>query len=104
MPLTISSNDLQKVPVTMNPQTASGGTGSYTNQTWTVQSGDATLDIAADGNSAFCISGTAGVTSTIQVSIINDIGNTISDTITYSVVANTTVVSLNLSAGAPVAK
>lgn len=61
MALNITINDEQKVNVTLNPVDAEGKAAALVGvPVWTVTSGDATLDIAADGLSAFIISGAIG--------------------------------------------
>ncbi len=104
MSLLITSTDLQKVKVTINATAADGASAIVTNQTWTVTSGDATLDVSADGNSAFVISGVPGVTSTITVAGTADDSTILTEDITYSVTASTTATVLNLTAEAPVSK
>lgn len=105
--LELSITNEQKVQVTLTPVTATGKPAPVDGvPTWVVASGDATVDVAADGLSAFLISGDNPGQSSIVVSADADLGagvETISDSITLTV-EGAKAISLGLTASAPVAK
>lgn len=79
-----------KILVTLNPVTASGNPATLDGApVWAVESGDATIEVAEGGLSAFLISGTVG-NSVISVTADVDLGEgvkTITDTIDLAVVS-----------------
>lgn len=107
MPLTIAITNEQKIQVSLNPVTAAGNPATIDTQdgipTWTVTSGDATAEAAADGMSAWIISGSVGV-STVEVTADADLDatevRTLADTIAVNVVA-AEAAGLGLGAGEP---
>ena len=87
----ITITNEQKVQVTLQPVTAAGNPATLDGApVWTVTEGDATLEVAEDGLSAFLVSGAADVNSTITVAADADLGEgvvALTDTITLAVVA-----------------
>lgn len=74
MPLTLAITNEQKIKVTLTPTTASGNPATLDGvPTWTVTSGDATVEPAEDGMSAYLVSGSVGA-SNIEVSADADLG------------------------------
>lgn len=73
MQITITNEE--KVLVTLAPTTAAGNPATLDGiPTWEVTSGDATLEIAEDGLSAFLVSGAVAGTSTITLTADADLG------------------------------
>lgn len=72
----VTSNNEQKVPVTLEPKTASGKPAPVDGvPTWVVLEGNATVDVAADGLSAYLVSADDIVeTSQIEVTVDADMG------------------------------
>jgi len=104
----ITITNEQKVEVTLAPVTEAGNPATVDGvPVWEVVSGDATLEVAADGLSAFLVSGAADVTSQITVTADADLDETgvmpITDTIDLAVVA-AAASQLGLVAGTPVLK
>lgn len=104
----ITITNEQKVEVTLAPVTEAGNTATVDGvPVWEVVSGDATLEVAADGLSAFLVSGAAGVNSQITVTADADLDETgvkpIADTIDLAVVA-ASASQLGLVAAAPILK
>lgn len=103
----ITITNEQKVEVTLAPTTEAGNSATLDGApVWTVVSGDATLEVAADGLSAFLVSGAADVNSVIEVTADADLGEgvvTLTDTIDLAVVA-AEASRLGLVAGTPVLK
>ncbi len=88
----ITITNEQKVQVTLQPVTEAGNPATLDGApVWAVAAGgDATLEVAEDGLSAFLVSGAAGVNSTITVTADANLGEgvvTLTDTITLAVVA-----------------
>ena len=88
----ISSTNEEKVLVSINPTTAAGNPATVDGvPTWTVVSGDCTVEPNADGLSAYIISGQPNVANLIEVSADADLDadevRTITETIVYTVVA-----------------
>jgi hypothetical protein len=85
-----STND-EKVKIVLNPTTAAGNPASVDGApVWSVESGDATFEVAADGLSCVIISGAADVLNTVTVTADADMGSgvvSISETIVYTVTA-----------------
>ena len=81
----------QKVQVTLAPLTAAGNPATVDGvPTWSVTSGDATLEVAENGMSAYLVSGAADVNSQITVTADADLGEgvtEITDTIDLAVVS-----------------
>lgn len=100
----ITITNEQKIPVTLAPLTAAGNPATVDGAPqWSVTSGDATLEVSADGMSAMLISGEANVNSQITVSADADLGegvSTITDTIDLAVVA-AAASQLGLNVGTP---
>lgn len=107
MALTISITNEQKVKVTITPVTATGKPAQLDGAPkWSVASGSATLDVAADGLSAFLVSSDSPGDSEVLIEADADLGAgvvTISDTVKLSV-AGALATNLGLVADAPVAK
>lgn len=103
----ITITNEQKVEVTLDPRTAAGNPATLDGTpTWTVTAGDATLEVATDGLSAFLVSGAADVNSVIEVSADADLGEgvqTIVDTVDLAVVA-ASASALGLVVGTPTLK
>ncbi len=73
MQITITNEE--KVLVTLAPTTAAGNPATLDGiPTWVVTSGDATLEIAEDGLSAFLVSGNVAGISTIELTADADLG------------------------------
>jgi hypothetical protein len=87
----ITITNEQKVKVTLAPVTPAGNPATVDGiPTWSVTEGDATIEVAEDGMSAYLISGEANVNSKVLVSADADMGEgvaTISDVIDLAVVA-----------------
>lgn len=87
----ITITNEEKVQVTLAPTTAAGNPATLDGApTWTVTTGDATLEVAADGLSAFLVSGAADINSQVTVTADADLGEgvvTLTDTIDLAVVA-----------------
>jgi len=87
----ITITNEEKVQVTLAPTTVAGNPATLDGApTWTIIEGDATLEVAADGLSAFLVSGAADVNSKVEVSADADLGEgvvTLTDTIDLAVVA-----------------
>ena len=94
----------QKVNATLAPKTATGKPAKLDGvPTWTVDSGDATVNVAADGLSADLISGDAAAESKITISADADLGEGI-ETVTQEVSLIVTLANasdLGLTIGAP---
>jgi hypothetical protein len=103
----ITITNEEKVQVTLTPTTAAGNPATLDGTpTWTVTEGDATLEVAVDGLSAFLVSGAADVNSKVEVTADADLGEgvvTLTDTIDLAVVAATASV-LGATVAAPVLK
>jgi hypothetical protein len=86
----ITITNEQKVLVTLAPTTEAGNPATLDGiPTWNVTEGDATLEVAEDGLSAFLVSGAADVNSKIEVSADADLGEgvvTLTDVIDLAVV------------------
>lgn len=87
----ITITNEQKVLVTLAPTTAAGNSATLDGvAAWSVVSGDATLEVAEDGLSAYLVSGVADVNSQIEVTADADLGEgvvTLTDVIDLAVVA-----------------
>jgi hypothetical protein len=87
----VTSTNEEKVTIVLNPTTAAGNAASVDGApVWSVESGDATLEVAADGLSCVIISGAADVLNTVTVTADADMGEgvmSISETIVYTVTA-----------------
>jgi hypothetical protein len=103
----ITITNEEKVQVTLAPLTAAGNPATLDGvPTWTVIEGDATVEVAEDGLSAFLVSGAADVTSKIEVTADADLGEgvvNLSDVIDLAVVA-ASATALGLVAGTPTLK
>lgn len=103
----ITITNEQKVQATLNPVTATGKPAQLDGKpTWSVVSGDSTLDVAADGLSAFLISSDTPGDTVVLVEADADLGagvETINDTIQLHV-AGARAANLGLTVGTPVAK
>ena len=97
----------QKVLATLAPKSAAGKPAKVDGvPTWDVTEGDATIEVAADGLSAWLISGEAAAESKVVVSADADLGQGV-ETITQEislVVSLSKSTDLGLTLGAPVAK
>ena len=72
----ITITNEQKVTVTLAPTTEAGNPATLDGApVWTVLSGDATIEVAADGLSCTLISGEADVNSQIEVVADADLGD-----------------------------
>jgi hypothetical protein len=87
----VTSTNEEKVTIVLNPTTAAGNPATVDGApVWSIESGDATLEVAADGLSCVIISGAADVVNTISVTADADMGegvSSISETIVYTVTA-----------------
>jgi len=103
----ITITNEEKVQVTLTPTTAAGNPATLDGvPTWTVTEGDATLEVAVDGLSAFLVSGAADTNSKVEVTADADLGEgvvTLTDTIDLAVVAATASV-LGATVATPVLK
>lgn len=103
----ITITNEEKIQVVLSPVTAAGNPATVDGApTWQVTEGDATLEVSADGLSAFLISGAPEVNSKIVVTADADLGEgvvNISDTIDLAVV-QASASTLGLVAGTPVLK
>jgi len=85
----VTSNNEEKVVISLAPVTAAGNPAPLDGMpTWAVMSGDATLEVSADGMSCTFISGVANVINEVSVTADADLGEgvrTISETIVYTV-------------------
>lgn len=103
----ITITNEEKVQVTLAPQTAAGNPATLDGvPTWTVIEGDATLEVAVDGLSAFLVSGAADVNSKIEVSADADLGEgvvTLTDVVDLAVVP-ASASALGLVVAAPILK
>lgn len=72
----ITITNEQKVQVSLAPLTAAGNPATLDGTpSWTVIEGDATLEVAEDGLSAFLVSGEANVNSKIGIKADADLGD-----------------------------
>lgn len=98
---TITSEE--KIPVTLAPLTAAGNPATVDGvPVWAVTEGDATLEVAADGLSAYLVSGAANVVSSVTVTADADLGEgvmNLSEVVTLTVVAPSAAL-LGATAGA----
>lgn len=103
----ITLTNEQKVQVTVTPVTATGKPAAVDGAPkWTVSTGDATLDIAADGLSAFLISSDTPGNSVVVVEADADLGSgvvSVSDSINLTV-EGALAANLGLKAAPPVPK
>jgi len=97
----------QKLPVTITPVTATQKSAKIDGKpTWTVASGDSTLEVAEDGLSANLISADSPGETMIVVEADADLGEgveTISDSIKLTV-EGARAINLGLTAGTPIPK
>lgn len=102
--LDISITNEQKVNVTLKPVTATGKPATLDGApTWTVASGDSTIEIATDGMSAELISSDTPGETMFVVEADADLGSgvvTINDSIKLTV-SGAMAVNLGLSVGTP---
>lgn len=107
MPAEITITNEQKVTATLTPKTDTGKPAKLDGvPTWTVASGDSTLNVAADGMSAELISSDTPGDTTVLVEADADLGEgveTISDTILLHV-AGARAANLGISVSDPVPK
>lgn len=107
MALELTFSNEMKQRVIINPLSAAGKPAKVDGvPTWTVQIGESTLDIAADGMSAFLVSSDNPGDSAILVEADADLGagvETIADTITLHVIG-ANAANLGLTTEPPVAK
>lgn len=103
----ITITNEEKVQVTLNPVTPAGNPANLDGTpTWAVTEGDATLDVAEDGLSAFLISGEANTNSKIEITADADLGEgmvTITDMIDL-VVVQASASALGAIIGTPILK
>ena len=87
----ITITNEQKVLVTLAPTTAAGNPATLDGApSWTVVSGDATLEVSDAGLSAYLVSGEADINSQIEVIADADLGEgvvSLTDVIDLAVVA-----------------
>jgi len=107
MPLDLTVTNEQKIQVTLTPVTETGKPATLDGApTWSVISGNSTLDVAADGLSAFLVSADDPGDSDFLVKADADLGSgvvEVSDTIRLHV-AGAQAKSLGLAAGPAVPK
>jgi len=103
----ITITNEEKVLVSLAPVTAAGNPATLDGvPTWTVIEGDATLEVAEDGLSAFLVSGAADVNSKVEVVADADLGEgvvSLTDVIDLAVVA-ASASALGLVAGTAILK
>lgn len=103
----ITITNEEKVQVTLAPVTAAGNPATLDGvPTWTVTEGDATLEVAEDGLSAYLVSGAAEVNSKIEVTADADLGEgvvNLTDVIDLAVV-QASASALGLVAGTAILK
>lgn len=103
----ITITNEEKVLVSLAPVTAAGNPATLDGvPTWTVIEGDATLEVAEDGLSAYLVSGAADVNSKVEVVADADLGEgvvNLTDVIDLAVVA-ASASALGLVAGTPTLK
>jgi hypothetical protein len=103
----ITITNEQKVQVSLAPVTQAGNPAVLDGvPSWSVTEGDATLEVAEDGLSAFLVSGAASVNSKISVTADADLGEgviSITDVIDLAVVA-ATASALGIVAGEAILK
>jgi hypothetical protein len=103
----ITITNEEKVLVSLAPVTAAGNPATLDGvPTWTVIEGDATLEVAEDGLSAFLVSGAADVNSKVEVVADADLGEgvvNLTDVIDLAVVA-ASASALGLVAGTAILK
>lgn len=79
MPLILAITNEQKIQVKLNPTTAGGNPATLDGiPTWKVTSGDATIQSAEDGLSAYLVSGFVGA-SNIEVNADANLGEGVSN-------------------------
>src|SRR5512134_3077816 len=107
MAIEVASTNEEKIPVTITPVTSTGKPAQLDEApVWTVTSGEGTVAVAADGLSAFLVSGDNPGDTTYLITADADLGEgvvEISDTITYHV-NGALAKNLGLAAGAAVPK
>jgi hypothetical protein len=107
MALELNITNEQKQRVTITPLSAAGKPALIDGiPTWTVSAGDSTVDVAADGLSAFLVSSENPGDTVVLVQADADLGagiETIADTINLHV-AGARAANLGLASEAPVAK
>lgn len=105
--MNVQSTTEEKVQVTLSPKTSSGKDARLDGKpTWEVVNGNATLDIAEDGLSAFLISEDTAGSSSIKVSADADLGagvRTIELILDYTY-SNPEAAALGAVVGTPVPK
>lgn len=103
----ITITNEEKVEVVLAPTTAAGNPANLDGTPeWTVTDGDATLEVAADGLSAFLVSGNPNTNSKISVTADADLGEgivSIEDVVDLAVVA-ASASALGIVVGTPVLK
>jgi hypothetical protein len=103
----ITITNEEKVLVSLAPVTAAGNPATLDGvPTWTVIEGDATLEVAEDGLSAYLVSGAADVNSKVEVVADADLGEgvvNLTDVIDLAVVA-ASASALGLVAGTAILK
>jgi hypothetical protein len=103
----ITITNEEKVLVSLAPVTAAGNPATLDGvPTWTVIEGDATLEVAEDGLSAYLVSGAADVNSKVEVVADADLGEgvvSLTDVIDLAVVA-ASASALGLVAGTAILK
>lgn len=107
MPATVTITNEQKVTATLAPVTATGKPAKLDGiPTWTVQSGDSVVNVAADGLSAEVVSSDTPGDTQILIEADADLGAgvvTVSDILSVTV-QGAQAQSLGLTVGEPVAK
>lgn len=105
--LSITINNEQKVKVTLTPVTDKGQPAKLDGvPTWTVLSGDSTVEVAEDGLSADLISADSSGTTEIEVKADAELGEgvvEIGETLTL-IVTSATAKNLGATVGEPEAK
>lgn len=107
MPAEVTITNEQKVPVTLAPVTATGKPAKLDGPpTWTVVSGEGTVEVSEDGLTATLVSSDNPGDTQYMVEADADLGEgveTISDIVTLHV-AGAKAANLGLTVGTPVAK
>lgn len=103
----ITITNEEKVQVTLSPTTAAGNPATLDGApVWTVTEGDATVEVSADGMSAFLVSGAPDTNSKITITADADLGEgvvSLEDTVDLAVVLASASV-LGIVVGTPILK
>jgi|ERR1051325_5585414 hypothetical protein len=107
MPLDVTITNEEKVQISLNPVTATGKPAKVDGvPVWSVQFGTVTLDVAADGLSAFIVSGDNPEDADVLVDADADLGPGVADIsdVVHMHVTSANAANLGLIASPPVPK